>query len=74
MIALEAYDKGLLGTALRYPYEVRKAEDYEIDHSLRRGKRWFALLHRAGLFGLQVREQRLLVGQETRARLRYPFQ
>jgi DNA end-binding protein Ku len=28
VIALEAYDKGLLGTTLRYPYEVRKAEDY----------------------------------------------
>jgi DNA end-binding protein Ku len=24
----EAYDKGLLGTTLRYPYEVRSAEDY----------------------------------------------
>jgi DNA end-binding protein Ku len=31
MIALEAYDKGLLGTTLRYPYEVRKAEDYCCD-------------------------------------------
>jgi DNA end-binding protein Ku len=28
VIALEAYDKGLLGTTLRYPYEVRMAEDY----------------------------------------------
>jgi DNA end-binding protein Ku len=28
VIALEPYDKGLLGTTLRYPYEVRKAEDY----------------------------------------------
>src|SRR5713101_6957464 len=28
VIAVEAYDKGLLGTTLRYPYEVRKAEDY----------------------------------------------
>jgi DNA end-binding protein Ku len=28
VIALEAYDKGLLATTLRYPYEVRKAEDY----------------------------------------------
>jgi DNA end-binding protein Ku len=28
VIALEAYDKGLLATKLRYPYEVRKAEDY----------------------------------------------
>jgi hypothetical protein len=24
VIALEAYDKGLLGTTLRYPYEVRR--------------------------------------------------
>jgi DNA end-binding protein Ku len=31
VIALEAYDKGLLGTTLRYPYEVRKAEDYFCD-------------------------------------------
>jgi DNA end-binding protein Ku len=28
VIALQAYDKGLLGTTLRYPYEVRTAEDY----------------------------------------------
>jgi DNA end-binding protein Ku len=28
VIALEPYDKGLLGTTLRYLYEVRKAEDY----------------------------------------------
>src|SRR5437899_3327585 len=28
VIALEAYEKGLLGTTLRYPYEVRTAEDY----------------------------------------------
>ena len=29
MIALEAYDKGLLGATLRYPYdEVRDAKDY----------------------------------------------
>jgi len=28
VIALEAYDKGLLGTTLRYPYEVRDAKDY----------------------------------------------
>jgi DNA end-binding protein Ku len=28
IIALEARDKGLLGVTLRYPYEVRKAEDY----------------------------------------------
>src|SRR5438552_13543518 len=31
VIALEAYDKGLLGTTLRYPYEVRKAENYFSD-------------------------------------------
>ena len=31
VIALEACDKGLLGTTLRYPYEVRKAEDYLCD-------------------------------------------
>jgi DNA end-binding protein Ku len=31
VIALETYDKGLLGTTLRYPYEVRKAEDYFCD-------------------------------------------
>jgi hypothetical protein len=30
-LALEAYDKGLLGTTLRYPYEVRSAEDYFCD-------------------------------------------
>jgi len=28
VIALEPYDKGLLGTTLRYPYEVRDAQDY----------------------------------------------
>jgi DNA end-binding protein Ku len=28
VIAVEAYDKGLLGTTLRYPYEVRGAQDY----------------------------------------------
>jgi DNA end-binding protein Ku len=28
VIALEAHGKGLLGTTLRYPYEVRKAEEY----------------------------------------------
>jgi DNA end-binding protein Ku len=28
VIALDAYDRGLLGTTLRYPYEVRKAADY----------------------------------------------
>src|SRR4051812_6335073 len=27
-IALEPYKKGLLGTTLRYPYEVRNPEDY----------------------------------------------
>jgi DNA end-binding protein Ku len=31
VIALEAYDKGLLGTTLRCPYEVRNAEDYFCD-------------------------------------------
>jgi DNA end-binding protein Ku len=31
VIALEPYDKGLLGTTLRYPYEVRSAEDYFCD-------------------------------------------
>jgi DNA end-binding protein Ku len=31
VIALEAYGKGLLGTTLRYPYEVRKVEDYFCD-------------------------------------------
>src|SRR5713101_5893638 len=31
LIAVEAYGKGLLGTTLRYPYEVRKAEDYFCD-------------------------------------------
>jgi DNA end-binding protein Ku len=31
VITLEAYDKGLLGTTLRYPYEVRTAEDYFCD-------------------------------------------
>src|SRR5262249_51621100 len=31
VIALEAYDKGLFGTTLRYPAEVRKAEDYFCD-------------------------------------------
>jgi DNA end-binding protein Ku len=31
VIALEAYDKGLLGTTLRYPYEVRSAADYFCD-------------------------------------------
>jgi DNA end-binding protein Ku len=28
VIALEARDKGLLGITLRYPYEIRKPEDY----------------------------------------------
>jgi DNA end-binding protein Ku len=31
VIALEPYGKRLLGTTLRYPYEVRKAEDYFCD-------------------------------------------
>jgi len=31
VIALEPYDKGLLGTTLRYPSEVRKAEYYFCD-------------------------------------------
>jgi DNA end-binding protein Ku len=31
VIALEPYDKGLLGTTLRYPSEVRNAEDYFCD-------------------------------------------
>ena len=31
VIALEAYGKGLLGTTLRYPYEVRNASDYFAD-------------------------------------------
>ena len=31
VIALEPYDKGLLGTMLRYPSEVRKPEDYFCD-------------------------------------------
>jgi DNA end-binding protein Ku len=31
VIALEPYDKGLLGTTLRYPYEVREAQDYFCD-------------------------------------------
>jgi len=31
VIALEPYDKGLLGTTLRYPYEVRNAADYFAD-------------------------------------------
>ena len=31
VIALEPYEKGLLGTTLRYPYEVRQAEDYFCD-------------------------------------------
>jgi len=34
---------------------------HEIDHPPRRGKRLLALWHGAGLFGLQVRAQRLLV-------------
>ena len=31
VIALAPYDKGLLATTLRYPYEVRRAEDYFCD-------------------------------------------
>src|SRR6266540_3224725 len=31
VIALEPYGKGLLGTTLRYPYEVRNATDYFCD-------------------------------------------
>src|SRR5713226_3033786 len=31
VIALEPYDKGLLGTTLRYPYELRNAGDYFCD-------------------------------------------
>jgi DNA end-binding protein Ku len=31
VIALEPYGKGLLGTTLRYPYEVRDATDYFAD-------------------------------------------
>jgi DNA end-binding protein Ku len=31
VIALQPYEKGLLGTTLRYPYEVRKAEDHFCD-------------------------------------------
>src|SRR6266536_5837477 len=31
VIALEAYDKGLLGTTLRYPYDFRDAKDYFCD-------------------------------------------
>src|SRR4051794_16870876 len=33
VIALEPFGKGLLGTTLRYPYEVRAAEDYFNDIS-----------------------------------------
>jgi Ku protein len=28
VIAIEPFDKGMLGTTLRYPYEIRKASDY----------------------------------------------
>jgi DNA end-binding protein Ku len=28
IIALEPMDKGLMGTLLRYPYEVRSADEY----------------------------------------------
>lgn len=31
VIALEPYERGLLGTTLRYPYEVREAQDYFCD-------------------------------------------
>ena len=31
VIALEPYDKGFIGTTLRYPYEVRSAKDYFAD-------------------------------------------
>jgi DNA end-binding protein Ku len=31
VIALQPYDRGLLATTLRYPYEVRKTEDYFCD-------------------------------------------
>jgi non-homologous end joining protein Ku len=30
IIALEPMDKGLMGTLLRYPYEVRSADEYFI--------------------------------------------
>jgi DNA end-binding protein Ku len=33
VIAIEPYGKGLLGTTLRYPYEIRKAEEYFSDIS-----------------------------------------
>jgi len=31
VIALEAYDKGLMGTTLHYPYEIRDAKNYFAD-------------------------------------------
>src|SRR5262249_25361241 len=31
VMAIEAFDKGLLGTTLRYPYELRDAKDYFSD-------------------------------------------
>jgi DNA end-binding protein Ku len=31
MIMLEAWDKGLVGTTLRYPYEIREAKEYFAD-------------------------------------------
>ena len=31
VMALEPYDKGLIGTTVRYPYEVRNASDYFAD-------------------------------------------
>jgi DNA end-binding protein Ku len=39
IIALEARGKGLLGATLRYPYEVRKEEDYFDDIPMRRSRR-----------------------------------
>jgi non-homologous end joining protein Ku len=42
IIALEPLDKGLIGTLLRYPYEVRSEEEYfdEIQEVSRRIRRW----------------------------------
>ena len=31
VIMLQPWDKGLLGTTLRYPYELREAKDYFYD-------------------------------------------
>ena len=39
IIALEARGKGLLGVTLRYPYKVRKEEDYFDDIPMRRSRR-----------------------------------